>query len=498
MIGVEKYEYIRQSHRVYGKSIHQIRRETGHSRETIRNALKGEADTYSRRVDQPYPVLGPYRQIIDEWLSGDKEQPKKQRHTARRVYHRLVEEHKFGGSESSVRHYIQEARLRLGVREAKVFIPLDPVCGMEAEVDWGSAIAFIDGIQTPIKYFCMRSRYSGKHIVRAYLCEKQQAFFDAHIHAFNFFGGIFPNLVYDNLTTAVKDVLRGRGRVEQDSFVKFRSYYNFKPRFCNVGQGHEKGGVEGIVGYARRNYMVPIPSVKSIDELNEGLLSKCVCFGDLRITGRDRTVNEFFEEERSDLIRLPEFVFSNLYTQTSKVKSYSIVLVDKNHYSVPTRYVDMRVHINVGIDKVEIFWNNKKIASHQRLFGINKWQIDPQHYLELIKERPGAFQTARPISQWRLSWPKSLEDLLERFQQAQGETKGIKDFINVLMLYRDYPGKDIEAAIELGLEKKLNNSDGVKHILLYLKGDHPIEPLSNWPTIDAADVRAYGQLGGVQ
>jgi hypothetical protein len=369
---------------------------------------------------------------------------------------------------------------------------------MEAEVDWGSAVAFIDGIQTPIKYFCMRSRYSGKHIVRAYLCEKQQAFFDAHIHAFNFFGGIFPTLVYDNLTTAIKEVLRGRGRVEQDSFVRFRSYYNFKPRFCNPGQGHEKGGVEGIVGYARRNYMVPIPSVESIDELNEGLLSKCVCFGDYRISGRDRTVNEFFEEERSHLIRLPEFVFSNLDIQDSKVKSYSTVLVDKNHYSVPTRYVDMKVRINLGIDKVEIFWNGQKIARHRRVFGINKWRLDPQHYLELIKERPGSFQTARAISQWRLSWPKSLEELLTRFQEVQGETKGIKDFINVLMLYRDYAGKEVEAGIELALEKKLNTSDGVKQILLYLKGDHPIEPLSNWSRIDAADVSVYGQLGGVQ
>lgn len=498
MIGVEKYEYIRIAHRVYGKSIHQIRKETGHSRETIRNALKGESKGYSKRIDQPYPVLGPYLEIIDEWLKWDREQPKKQRHTARRVYNRLVEEHSFNGSESSVRHYIREAKLRLGIRDVKVFIPLDPVCGMEAEADWGSAIAFIKGVKTPIKYFCMRSRYSGKHIVSAYLCERQQAFFDAHIYAFDFFGGVFPTIVYDNLTTAVKEVLRGRSRVEQESFIKFRAYYNFSSRFCNPGQGHEKGGVEGIVGYTRRNYMVPIPSVESLAELNERLLSKCVCFGDHRISGRDRTVNELFEEEKSHLIRLPESAFSNIESQDSKVKSYSIVLVDKNYYSVPTRYVDMKVHINLHIDKVDIFWDSKKIASHERVFGINKWQLNPQHYLELIQQRPGSFHTARPICQWRAQWPKSLEDLLERFQQVQRETGGIKDFINVLMLYRDYKPEEVEAAIELALEKQLNTSDGVKHILLYLKAEHSIEPLSDWPSIEAPDVSIYGQLGGVQ
>ena len=203
MIGMEKYEYIRIAHRVYGKSIHQISKETGHTRPTIRKVLKGEPCSYSRRLEQGYPVLGPYKEIIDKWLREDKEQPKKQRHTARRVYNRLVGENNFTGSESAVRYYVREAKLRLGLGNSKAFISCDLECGEEAEVGWGSAAAFIGGVKIVIKLFCMRSRYSGKHFVRAYLCERQQSFFDGHIHAFNFFGGIYPVLVYDNLTSAV-------------------------------------------------------------------------------------------------------------------------------------------------------------------------------------------------------------------------------------------------------------------------------------------------------
>lgn len=211
MIRMDQYEYIRTAYRVY-KKIREIARETGHDRRTIRKVLRGEYSGYKERTVQPYPVIGSYKNIIDKWLEQDKGAPKKQRHTARRIYNRLVSEHGFKGSAPAIRHYVREAKLRLGVNENKAFIPLDPDCGQEAEVDWGTATAIIGGKQPPIRFFCMRSKYSGKHFVRCYACERQQAFFDAHMHAFAFFGGVLRILIYDNLTTAVQKVLKGRGR----------------------------------------------------------------------------------------------------------------------------------------------------------------------------------------------------------------------------------------------------------------------------------------------
>jgi len=162
-----------------------------------------------------------------------------------------------------VRRYVRGAKQRLGLDGRTVYIPSDPEAGIEAEVDWGGCRAIIGGNETRLKFFCMRSKYSGRHFVRCYPCERQQALFDGHIRTFSFFGGVFPVLIYDNLTTAVQRILRGKKRDLQESYEKFRSYYNFAPVFCNPGQGHEKGGVEGLVGYARRNYMVPIPAEHS-------------------------------------------------------------------------------------------------------------------------------------------------------------------------------------------------------------------------------------------
>ena len=259
MLRMDQYELVRTAHRVYGKNISELSRMTGHSRNTIKKAIRGEPWGYKEREHQPFPVLEPYTETIDTWIEGDKDQPKKQRHTARRVYHRLIEEHDYSGCESTVRRYVRLAKVKFGIGTSKAFIPCDPEAGYEAEVDWGTANAIIGGKEARLKFFCMRSKYSGKHFVRCYPCERQQAFFDAHIQGFEFFGGVFPILIYDNLKTAILKVLKGKGRTEQEAFRKLKAYYNFEARFCNPASGHEKGGVEGLVGLARRNYMVPVP-----------------------------------------------------------------------------------------------------------------------------------------------------------------------------------------------------------------------------------------------
>ena len=498
MLRMDQYEYIRMAHRVYDKGIREIEKDTGHSRNTIRKALRGEPSNYAKRGKQPFPVLGPYLETIDRWLKEDKERPKKQRHTAKRIFDRLRCEHGFSGAETTIRHYVREAKVRIGIGGMKAYLPLDPSVGREAEVDWGSAMAVLGGEEVQLKFFCMRSKYSGKHFVRFYPCERQQAFFDGHMEAFRFFGGIFLVLIYDNLTTAVEKVLRGKARVEREAFGRFHAYYNFTPRFCNPGSGNEKGGVEGLVGFARRNYMVPVPEAESLDELNEKLLADCLSYGSHRIEGREKTVSELFEEERSHLIALPAIGFSNIETLSGKADPYSTVRVDKNRYSVPTHCVGLKVQTIVSVDRVDLYYESKKIGSHARVFGNNKWQLDPDHYLELLQQRPQAFDSARPIKEWRKKWPGSLEGLLKKFQTSQGETHGIKDFISVLMLYRDYGAQDIEAAVELGLEHGISSSAGIKHILLHSKREPDFAPLCNWPVTPRADVSVYGELGGVE
>ena len=497
---MDQYELIRTAYRANGESISALKRMTGHSRNTIKKAIRGEPWGYKDRQHQPFPVLGPYIEIIDGWLEGDKKQPKKQRHTARRIYNRLVDEHGYKGGESTIRRYVRMARIMLGVNASKAFVPSDPEAGYEAEVDWGTAKAIIAGEPVKLKFFCMRSKYSGKHFVRFYPCERQQAFFDAHIHAFTFFGGVFPILIYDNLTTAVQKVMHGRGRIEQEAYSKFKAYYSFESRFCNPASGNEKGGVEGLVGFARRNYMVPVSEAASLAALNDQVLRQCAVYGNHKIDGRERKVDELYEIEKQHLLALPEISFSNVQTCDSRVDKYATVRVDKNRYSIPSDYAGCRAKVLLRVDRVEIFVCGKKQATHQRVYGNNKWCLKPEHYLKLIQERPMSFNSARPIRQWRETWSKSLHRLLARFCEAQGETGGIKDFISVLMLYRDYPAEEMETAIDLALKRDLSSSAAIHHLLISMHDNNGtgIAPLDNWPCLPSPDLSVYEQLGGIQ
>jgi len=361
------------------------------------------------------------------------------------------------------------------------------------------ATVIIAGESMRLKYFCMRSKFSGKPFVRFYPCERQQAFFDGHTKAFEFYGGIFPVLIYDNLTSAVRKVMLGRTRIEQESFRTFKAYHSFEARYCNPASGHEKGGVEGLVGFARRNFMVPVPEAASIEELNEVLMKQCLAYGSHTIAGREQSVAALYEEEKDVLLSQPEVAFSNIHARDGRADKYATVIVDKNRYSIPWRFVGQKLKILLFVDRVEIFVGTKRLAVHKRLFGNNKWCLNPEHYLELIQQRPMAFNSARPIRQWRERWPDSLHRLLASFCDSQGETKGIKDFISVLMLYKDNKPGDVEAAVELALEKNIRGSNGVIHLLLFItEPDSAAIPLADWPSLPLPDVTVYGQLGGLQ
>jgi transposase len=475
MIGMDQYELIRTANRVYAKSIRAIAREYGHSRKTIRKALAGMEPRY-RRHKEPYaPIMGPFASTVEAWLKRDRDIPPKQRHTARRAYTRLIGECGFTGSEATVRVWVRQCKERLGYGSKQAVIPLDPECAREAEVDWGTAQVRMGGQLQTVKIFCMRSRYSGKSFVCAYPWERQEMFFDGHIRAFAFYGGVFPVLVFDNLKVAVRTILRGKKRVEQKQFIAFRSYYTFEARFCNPDSGREKGGVEGIVGFARRNFLVPIPEVADFEELNKLLLERCLAHGYGIISGREdrRTINERHEQERSRLLSLPQKPFENIKPVQVRISSYQTAQVDRNRYSVPSAYVGRKLWAHIDCDRVRVYADRKIVADHPRLFSNSKWQIDPQHYLDLIAERIQAFESARAIRQWRSSWPQKYETMLSILRKRLGDNKGIRDFVRILQLHQNHPAADVERAVEEALEYSSYSHDAVKHLLLSRKTQPP-------------------------
>jgi len=244
--------------------------------------------------------------------------------------------------------------------------------------------------------------------------------------------------------------------------------------------------------------MVPIPETDSLEILNERILQECFAHGNHRTAGQQQTINELFEQETEFLLETPRVPFSNIQSYNRKADKYATVIIDKNRYSVPVKYSGRQLRTLAHFDRIEIFYQNRKVAEHQRLYNDNQWQLNPDHYLELLQQRPLAFHSARAIQQWKEQWPETMEKLLQHFCRSQGENHGIKDFISVLMLFRDHPKNDVYAAIELALAATISNSDGIKHILLAnQETPDKIESLSDRPTLADADTSIYGQLGGV-
>jgi transposase len=463
---MDQYESIRTLHRVYEKSIRDIARQTGHHRETIRKAIAGKEPKYRRKKPVRNPVMDPVAAIIEKWLEEDQNRPRKQRHTAHRVYERLVEEHGFEGAESTVRRWVREYTAGQGYTGIEAVVLLDPEAARQAEVDWGTAWVVMAGEQRQVKLFCMRSRYSGKPYVRAYPWERQEMFFDAHMRAFTYFGGVFEEIVYDNLTTAVKKILRGKKRIEQESFVCFRSHYTFRARFCSPARGQEKGGVEGLIGYARRNFLVPLPEVENFAQLNRLLEQRCRQHDQRRIGGREdrRTIGQRHQTEQCRLIRLPETAYENSRPVRVKIDRYQTARLDGNRYSVPRAYVGRWLWADVGCERIDLYAQHRQVASHQRVFSAGQWQLDPLHYLSLIRQRIGAFEAARPIRQWRAQWPEQYEVLLAGLRRNRGETAGTREFVKVLQLHTDYPCRQVEEAIAQVVSLGAFDSAAVKQL----------------------------------
>jgi transposase len=326
---MELFEQIRRDRDREGLSVRALAVRHGVHRRAVRQALASPLPPAKRLpVSRPAPRLGAYHALIDSWLEVDRQAPRKQRHTARRVWQRLVEEHGAQVSERQVSRYVRSRRRELGdVGEA--FVPQHHEPGAEAEVDWGEAWAVIDGQHVKVHLFQLRLCHSGAAFASAFLNETQHAFLEGHADAFDFLGGVPALVRFDNLASAVKQVLKGRRRVESDRFVALRSHYLFDSQFTLVGlQGaHEKGGIEGEVGRFRRRHLVPVPTVGSLGELNARLRAGCEADLARRITGQLRTVGEALVAERPLLRALPEEPAQTAEQATPRVDAKAMITV---------------------------------------------------------------------------------------------------------------------------------------------------------------------------
>jgi transposase len=495
---MEQWSEIRRRVLVEGVSRRQIYREYGVGWRTLEKMLEhAEPPGYRQRVARPRPKLGAFVGVIDGILEGDLDPstPRKQRHTARRIFERLRDEHGYEGSEVTVRRYVAE-QVRVS---GEVFVPLSQPAG-EAQFDFGEATVEIAGVRVKAALAVMTLPYSDAFFVSAYPRECTETFQAGHVAAFEFFGGVPTKTAYDNTKLAVSRITGGNERTLTREFLRLESHFLFTHRFCRVARGNEKGHVENLVGYARRNFLVPVPAFGSFTELNAHLKERCVADLQRRLRGNQQTKRELLADDRAAMLPLPANEFEPRRVEQRRANSLSLVRFDRNDYSVPTCYAHHELTVAGGIEQVEVSSGTEHVATHPRDWGAEQTIYDPRHYLALLERKPGALDFARPLEQWEL--PVCFR-LLRRRLEADLGTGGTREFIKVLRLMEHASLAELAGAVEAALAIGATSADAVA-LILYHRSERPVglfsldgHPHLKSVQVDPPDLTSYGALTAI-
>jgi transposase len=413
---------------------------------------------YRRRQRASRPKLDAFTGIIDQILETDKLVPKKQRHTSKRIFERLRDEHGFTGGITIVKGFIFAAKQR----QREMFVPLlHPP--RHAQADFGEALAVIGGVEQKIHFLVMDLPHSDACFLKAYPGETTEAFCDAHVAAFAFFGGVPISILYDNTRIAVARILGDGRRKRTQVFSELVSHYLFEDRFGRPGKGNDKGKVEGMVGYTRRNFMVPKPRFASFDDLNAYLAEQCRKRMSDNLRGHKGTIGERFVADTERLQPLPTVPYDACDKQSVRVSSLSLVRYRSNDYSVPTAYGHQEVLVRGYVHEVVIACGAEVIARHTRSWEKEDYIFDPLHYLALIEQKANALDQAAPLADWKL--PKAFTTL-RRLMEARMGKKGKREFVQVLRLLETFKIVDVEAGVHSALEGGTIGFDAVKHLVL--------------------------------
>jgi len=469
---VELFERIRRDSWREGLSVRALARKYGVHRRLVREALTSAEPAPKKTPVRRSPQLEPLKEVIDAWLRADLDAPRKQRHTATRIHARLVSEHGAAGvSYWTVRDYVARRRPEIAEEEgrgpSRVFIPRHHPPGQHAEVDFGELWVRLAGVMTKCYLFVLRMSYSGKAVHKVFATCGQEAFLEGHVHAFAVLGGVPAGQVrYDNLNSAVwKVLLRGRAREENPRWTAFRSHYRLEAFYCLPGieGAHEKGGVEGEVGYFRRNYLVPVPEVASLEELNAQIAQAEQAEDGRRIGSRIRTIGQDFEAERPLLAPLPEDPFETGLVLTPRVDRYGQVMVRNNRYSVPVGLIGRQVRVVLRSSELAVFYRNAEIARHPRLAAKGGERLELDHYLEALMRKPGAMPGSAALDQARATgaFTAAHEAFWSAARRVVGEPAATRELIGVLLLHRHMDDADVIAGIGAALSVGAHTADVV-------------------------------------
>ena len=433
----------------------------------LKRILEHEEPTeYQLKEPRRKRKLEKFLPIIHEILKEDEKAPRKQRHTAKRIFDRLCEEHQFDGKLTIVKDAVRAWKHR----QAEVFVPLEHRPG-EAQSDFGEARIRLRGEEVKVAFFVMTLPYSDAIYCQVFPRECTEAFQEGHKRAFEFFGGVPRRISYDNTKIAVAKIVGRRGGDVTREFLRLESHFLFEHHFCLVRRPNEKGHVENLLGYSRRNYLVPIPQTDSLEDVNAELEERCRKDLARKLRGKTATKEELLAQERSWFLAIPPQEFEARRIQPGTANSLSLVRFECNDYSVPTEYAHHDVTVVAEIEEVRLVVADRLVARHPRHWGKGHTEFNPVHYLALLERKPGAFDYARPLAQWEL--PECF-GVLRRRQEAELEKYGIREFIKVLRLLEHASLAELTEAVDYALSIGANSSDAVR-LILQARQEKPVD-----------------------
>lgn len=488
IVEMDMYYKIRSYHNE-GRSIRWIANQLGISRQTVKkycegNTIPGNRKEYHRDTTVVTKDIEQF--ILSCFKEDELESLSKQRHTAKRIYDRLVVEKGFTGGESTIRKAVNELRKEASV-PPQADMPLEYDPGDAIQIDWGECTVYLNGIKRKLYSFCGRLCYSCDIFVQLFYTQNLETFLEAQQRMFDYFGGIPRRLIFDNAKVAVKEGF-GKHAIATDGYAAFAAHYAFTTDFCNIASGNEKGLVENLVGYSRRNFMVPVPRAKNLEELNEKLINDCLSYrNNHKVQSRAVTVKDAYQEESLYLHPVPMYKYDTSRTITPDVGDYSTVRFEKNNYSVPIRYLRRTVTVKGYADKVLIMYNGKLIATHDRLYGSGKTSYRLEHYIDLLERKPRSVFQAKPVRE------TVAEELIDWGKQLPG---GNAEMVKLLRLCVDY-GEEHILAIKKEIPSGIVPTVDIIRAQLHMHPESKVIHINNDVEITDSDLIRFDKKCGV-
>jgi len=490
-----KINYIKHLYESEGKSLREIAAEMNLNFRTVQKYA--QMDNFNPQdlpnvAPESYPILGPYIPTIDAWLENDMREPRKQRHTAKRIWKRLQKEKQFPGSYPSVRRYVAKKRWLLNqAREG--FLPIAQPPG-HAQVDFGK-FKYYDGLGISHQghYLIVTFPYSNAGWMQVFPSENQECLLEGLKRVFYHAGGVPIRLRCDNMTTAVVEVLEGTERVVTDGFLRFKLHHRFEADFCNPNSGNEKGNVENKVGYDRRNLLVPVPVIEDFTAFNEELFAQCDADHDREHYRHKLSIGELWAQEKEKLLSLPEYEYEVFRYESHNVNKTGFISIDTNKYGLSPTFAGKTVQTKIFYDRVEVYYDRQLLKTYDRSYGSQQEVTNWKEYLPILLRKPGAVEHTRFFGQM----PKLWQDYL---RSAKGSERK-----SALMLLSDMVNDGNEAlcddALELAGEYGTLDSDNIRQCYLFIAKPEnypkPLKLTAEPPTLNYhPDLSVYDSLTG--